>query len=480
MAPNQGILLLGKYIQSTSAMTLNFTNLNLTRDIPLLCFAAHTNEESFKQVIAKFPSSTVIFFGDGDSSLIQKYNYGLLAGDIPEERLPSILNRSECLIYYPPKGDVNLELVNKAELCGCKLELNDIAINALSKKELKPSKLISIILIADGEESKIISSLKSALTQSYPALEIILVDESEEYKFKYITEITEYKNVKYVHKQFGGTADSKNIGIASSLGEWILTLPIGDLLKANAISLMVEATDNHPNASIISSNTVSISGVSKTHEPNIINLTSSKTLPDATLIKKSLWEEIGGFYEGLVVPVENWAFWIAAVRNNVEIQILDEPLIYTRTPSNNLPYQRAVVHSLFPDLFDIPIILEAHESLKLPDEILKEVLLERISRFPWLTLPWMWLGLIEEALGSHVRAAKSYIRSVKNSGEENWQAMIRLHIISALLAKNAEEKGETFIAEERSEASEEFLEVAHLLINEREKILAPDWPKPRA
>lgn len=445
-----------------------------------MCFAAHTNEESFKQVIAKFPSSTVIFFGKGDSSLIQKYNYGLLAGDIPEEKLPFILNRATCLIYYPPEGDVNLELIKKAELCGCQIELNEIAEKFSVRPKSNPSISISIIVVAEGDESNIISSLKSACSQSYELTEIILVDETDNFKFKHLAHNSELKNIRYVHKQFGGLADSKNIGIAASSGEWILTLPVGDLIRANAIARMVEAIEQHPNASIISSNIASISGVSKTHEPTILNLTSSKTLPDASLIKKSLWDEIGGFYEGLVVPAENWAFWIAAVRNDVEIRIIDEALIYVRSHVGNLSYQRAVVHSLFPDLFDIPLILEAHEALKFPDENLKESLLERISRFPWLTLPWMWLGLIEEALGSHIRAAKSYIRSVKNSGEENWQAMIRLHVISALLAKNAEEKGETYIAEERAEASEEFLEVAHLLINEREKIMAPDWPKPKA
>lgn len=459
-------------------MTTSYLNLNLNRDIPLLCFDAHRNEESFREVMSRYPSAPMIFFGKGDSTLIQKFNYGLFAGDIPEEKLPEILNRTKKLIYLPSADEVNYELIKNCKACGCEIETNEVG-NFEFKPSISTDVKVSVVIVAENEQSKIISSLKSVIAQTYPNIEVLLIDETDDYVHKNLIDCPEFKSVKYIHKPYGGVADCKNIGVASAAGEWIMTLPAGDLIKSNCLERMVKGIIDNPNAEIITSNTASVSGVALTHEPTILNLTYSKTLPDASLFKKSLWEEVGGFYEGLVVPVENWSFWIAAIRNDSQAVIIDEALIYTRLHLGNQSYNRSVVHSLFPDLFDVPVILAAHESLKIQDEILRDALLERISRFPWLTMPWMWLGLIEESLGSNIRAAKSYIRSVKNSGEENWQAMIRLHIVSSLLGKLAEDKGETHIAEERFAASDEFLEVAQQLIDEREKILAPDWPKPR-
>jgi len=455
-------------------MDAKFTNRSLHRDIPYLCFGAHEDEKIFQEVMLRFPGAPVIFYGSGDSQLIQKYGYGLFAGPISESLLPEMLNRTEVFIYYPKQLETSQEIIAQALACGCTLALNEHGESLIAQPKNNFQPLVSIIIPAEVGLSSVSASIKSAKAQKYSNVEILLIDETEERTYESID-----PNIQYIHKPFGGIADSKNIGVASAKGEWIITLPAGDLLRADAIAKMIEVASCNPHASIISSDVATVTGTQKTTEPSITALSSAPILPQASLFKKSLWDDVGGFYEGLVVPVENWAFWIATIRNGAETVLINETLVYERQRISKTPYFKAVVHSLFPDLFDVPVILAAHESLKFADIDLKEKLLERISRFPWLILPWMWLGLIEESLDSYSRAAKSYIRSVKNSGQQNWQAMIRLHIISALLAKDALAQGETYIAEERETASAEFLEVAQQLIDERDQILAPDWPKPK-
>ncbi len=184
------------------------------------------------------------------------------------------------------------------------------------------------------------------------------------------------------------------------------------------------------------------------------------------LFSRALWEEVGGFFEGCPRGSEISPFIVAALRNQANVVTVKEPLFKTEiNPSLTV--------TLFPDLFDLKTMLMAHEALK-PTLNVNE-LNEIIKIFPSLMMPLFWLGLALEQEGKLVEAARAYMDSVSSS--INWQAMLRLQVVSTALAKEAENQGEPEIAKERYLAAQEFASVAEQLLCEQDEILAPDWPR---
>lgn len=197
-----------------------------------------------------------------------------------------------------------------------------------------------------------------------------------------------------------------------------------------------------------------------------LNLNSALFDKPQVLFSRELWEQVGGFFEGCPRETEFSPFLVAALRDNAPLLAVPDRLFETKSnPSLTI--------TLFPDLFDLRTLLTAHEALK---PVLDIDQLTQINKcFPNLMMPLFWLGLALEERKDFVEAAKVYMESVNY--ELNWQAMLRLQVVSTILAKEAENQGEKEIAKERYLAAEEFALVAEQLLTEQPEILAPDWPR---
>ena len=90
--------------------------------------------------------------------------------------------------------------------------------------------LVSVIVPTFNRAHLIGRTLRSVLAQSYPALEVIVVDDgsTDDTRATIARDYADDARVRYVYKQNGGPASARNIGFAQSRGEYVALLDSDD------------------------------------------------------------------------------------------------------------------------------------------------------------------------------------------------------------------------------------------------------------
>jgi glycosyltransferase involved in cell wall biosynthesis len=80
-------------------------------------------------------------------------------------------------------------------------------------------------------------AIDSVLNQTYPNIEIILVNDGST---QFLDKLEPYmENIRYIEKENGGTATALNVGIKSSFGEYFAWLSADDIFKHDKISKQI-------------------------------------------------------------------------------------------------------------------------------------------------------------------------------------------------------------------------------------------------
>lgn len=106
--------------------------------------------------------------------------------------------------------------------------------------------LISVIVPIYNVERYLGKCIESICKQSYPNLEIILVDDGSTDQSGLLCDSYALKDnrIRVIHKQNEGLSEARNVGINAALGAWYLFVDSDDYLDLNtAESLLKAATD---------------------------------------------------------------------------------------------------------------------------------------------------------------------------------------------------------------------------------------------
>lgn len=100
--------------------------------------------------------------------------------------------------------------------------------------------LVSIIVPVYKVEAYLGKCIQSLLAQTYPNLEIILVDDGSPDNCPYMCDefAKKYDNVVVYHKQNGGLGSARNYGVEKASADWITFVDSDDYVKPEYISYM--------------------------------------------------------------------------------------------------------------------------------------------------------------------------------------------------------------------------------------------------
>ncbi|MCD7036357.1 glycosyltransferase [Metabacillus sp. GX 13764] len=181
-------------------------------------------------------------------------------------------------------------------------------------------------------------AIESALSQTYPNIEIIVVDDGS---FLYRNKINPYlKKIKLIRKQNGGTATALNEGLKAAQGEYIAWLSSDDLYLPDRIKQqMAFMQKNNIDASFSNyacidekgSITTPWSGPRLTaqHEvPKtlaIYNLINGCTI----LFKKSIFTKYG-YFNPVFRYTQDYEMWMRLITSGLKIYYYDDALTHFR------------------------------------------------------------------------------------------------------------------------------------------------------
>jgi pyrroloquinoline quinone biosynthesis protein E len=184
------------------------------------------------------------------------------------------------------------------------------------KNALKPNPLVSVIIVNYNYRDFVLLSLISALSQSYPNVEVIIVDDnSTDDSFEVLSnvpQVIEGKVALVSTPGFGQPALSRNFGRTFAHGELLCFLDADDEIKPNYIAEAVKILQENPGIYIAYPDAIySKDGYIRIMDYDYATLVYANQLHYCAVMRKEVFDSIGGFRDN-VKGVEDWDFWVAA------------------------------------------------------------------------------------------------------------------------------------------------------------------------
>src|SRR3989338_243061 len=110
--------------------------------------------------------------------------------------------------------------------------------------------LVSIIIAAYNKAEFTCRAIDSVLNQTYPHIEIIVVDDGSTDDTR--QRVSAYGDkVRYFYKENGGACSARNYGIRLAQGEYIALMDCDDMYEASKIELSVDYLRTHPEVGFV-------------------------------------------------------------------------------------------------------------------------------------------------------------------------------------------------------------------------------------
>ena len=202
---------------------------------------------------------------------------------------------------------------------------------------------VSVIIPTYNREKFIVNCVQSVLAQSWPACEIIVVDDGsidgtytnlKKLGFQSVT--TRKTDLRYIYQENRGVSAARNLGIKESNGEYIALLDSDDIWLPTKLELQIGAlVKNKAQVRLCHTDEIWIrNGIRvnphKKHKKKggevFLNCLKICCIsPSSVVLHKSIFDDIGVFDENLPA-CEDYDFWLRYCANE-EVIFIEEHLI---------------------------------------------------------------------------------------------------------------------------------------------------------
>lgn len=198
-----------------------------------------------------------------------------------------------------------------------------------------PKSLVSIIIPCYNKASFLGETLDSVAAQSYPNLEIVVVDDESPDNTREVVEMYKGRitNLVYMHQTNQGPSAARNNGIRGSKGEYVMALDADDKLAPTYVEKCVEYLERHPECKLVYSK-ADMFGTQ--YGPwNLPEYSFEKLLWDNMINYCALYRRKDfpscGYNTNMVKGLEDWDFWITFLHPEDKVHRIDEVLFHWRT-----------------------------------------------------------------------------------------------------------------------------------------------------
>jgi glycosyltransferase involved in cell wall biosynthesis len=212
--------------------------------------------------------------------------------------------------------------------------------------------LVTIICLCHNHERFVVEALHSVASQTYPHIELIIVDDAstDGSKERIQSFVRDHPEVLFIsHSTNVGNCKAFNSGLAKSRGEWVIDLAADDLLLPGRVAAGVEAFGDHDkNYGVQFSDAFMIDEEGRTTGKHSDRFPSD-TVPQgdvytelirryficgtSMMMTRTVLDEMGGFDESLAY--EDFDLWIRSSRS-FRYFYLPEPLVKRRVVKGGL------------------------------------------------------------------------------------------------------------------------------------------------
>jgi len=244
------------------------------------------------------------------------------------------------------------------------------------------NELISIVIACYNDSDYIEKAVFSALNQTYPNIEVILVDDGSNAKTKLVLNKLKPKITKLITQDNQGQSIARNNAIKEAKGKYILNLDSDDFFEPGFCSKAVHKFQEDEAIKIVTclANRFSEKRTIDFFTPrggSIDDFLFSNSALGSSMFKRKDWELCGGYEEILpILGFEDWEFYIRVLKKGGYAYVINEVLFNYQIRENSTTDR---IRDLKLDKFK-HIIFKHKELYKDNFENLIENLIERTRR----------------------------------------------------------------------------------------------------
>lgn len=200
--------------------------------------------------------------------------------------------------------------------------------------------LVSIVVTTYNRAQYLGEALESALNQTYPNTEIIVIDDGSTDPTREL--MTKYpSSIHYHYQDNAGMAAAKNQGLALARGEFITFLDSDDLMMSHKLALQYETLELNPDIKLVYCHSQNFVSPELSHEEVRGMLCPLEPMPApvsaALLCRRETYLTVGELRTDLDLSVElDWQ--LRARSLNMRIEILPDVLYKRRIHAGNTSF----------------------------------------------------------------------------------------------------------------------------------------------
>lgn len=190
--------------------------------------------------------------------------------------------------------------------------------------------LVSIIITTYNRSGLLIEAVNSCLAQSYPNIEVIVVDDgSKDDTAKRMESYQQDPRVIYHYKENGERAAARNTGIQLARGQYLKFMDSDDLIDPGYVSMCVKYFEANAEAGLLHTNCKLLhDDGTMAHTPKKgISGNVFETLWDfndislsSTMLRRNTHERWGGFDETRSLSgAEDWEYWVRLAKQGCQV-----------------------------------------------------------------------------------------------------------------------------------------------------------------
>lgn len=197
---------------------------------------------------------------------------------------------------------------------------------------------VSVVIPTFNREDKVIKAISSVLAQTFQPKEIIVVDDGSTDSTIFKIQETfpnSFDGIRIFSLEHKGVSHARNRGVEKAAGDWIAFLDSDDEWLPEKLERQWKYCEKHPETEIIQSQEIWIRNGKRVNTPVHLSkkngwifeqsLEFCSVTPSSVLLKKDLYENLGGMDEKLPA-CEDYDFWLR-ITSKTPVVLLNEFLL---------------------------------------------------------------------------------------------------------------------------------------------------------
>ncbi|HVZ58030.1 MAG TPA: glycosyltransferase family A protein [Chitinophagaceae bacterium] len=197
----------------------------------------------------------------------------------------------------------------------------------------EPRVLISVVIPCYNDGIYLRETLSRLKQQTYTHYEVLIVDDgsTDPHTLAVFTEL-EKEGYRVLHKENGRMSSARNYGVRHAQGSVLALLDADDYFHPRFFEKGLRVLAAEPDTAVVTSHIQLFGEFRKTARPRggtAWNFLFSNQCPACALVRKSCWDEVGGYDESMIWGYEDWEFYIR-ITKKWRVRVIPEKLLFYR------------------------------------------------------------------------------------------------------------------------------------------------------